>query len=105
MKKITFAVLCFIAMAWTAAAQTDVPKITLSFNEERFKDQSKILLCVRRDEADAKGKKTYIDWGDGVKKEVIDQNKTPIEIEATGIYKGEPSRYMHLTSTELKTIT
>ncbi|NLI71147.1 MAG: hypothetical protein GX361_00255 [Bacteroidales bacterium] len=89
MKKITFAVLCFIAMAWTAAAQTDVPKITLSFNEERFKDQEvKFYFVYARDEADAKGKKTYIDWGDGVKKEVIDQNKTPIEIEATGIYKG-----------------
>lgn len=88
MKKITLAILCLITMAWTAAAQTDVPKISYTLPSDQEGKEIHVGFIYARDEADAAGKKTYIDWGDGVKQEVIDQNQTPIEISAIGTYKG-----------------
>ncbi|NLI71846.1 MAG: hypothetical protein GX361_03850 [Bacteroidales bacterium] len=87
MKKITLAILCLITMAWAAVAQTDEPKAILQFDStyvgQKYDYQKATLdFTYARDEADAEGKKIYIDWGDGVKQEINDQNKTPIQIVA-----------------------
>lgn len=87
MKKITLAILCLITMAWTAVAQTDEPKAILQFHPNKVGQTSdyqkaSLTFTYARDEADAEGKKVYVDWGDGVKQEIVDQNKTPIQIVA-----------------------